>query len=65
MKFSVIVTRDCTESTTVEVSAKSPSEAEAKALNIASANDGNDVEWTVDDNSGDQSDPYTNGADPI
>ena len=59
MKFSVIVTRDCTESTTVEVNAKSRSAAEEKALAIASANDGSDVEWEPDDCSGMQSDPYT------
>ena len=63
MKYDVIVTRDCTESATVQVDAKNEAEANEKALAIASANDGADVEWEHDDCSGMQSDPYTTGCD--
>lgn len=46
-KFKMIVTRDITESTTVEVEA--PTEAEAEELAIAKAQE-RGVEWDIDEN---------------
>lgn len=55
MKFNVTVTRDTTESTTVDVEADSAEEAEAKALDEANQ-DANAFDWVADDCSG--GDPY-------
>ena len=63
MRYSVIVTRDTTESTTVTVKARNRSDAAEKALEIASADYGSNVEWTPDDCSGMQSEPYVTGCD--
>lgn len=65
MKYSVIVTRDCTESAVVKINASSPEKAQEKALSMAIKNDGADLEWEADDCSGMQSDPYTTGCDKI
>lgn len=60
-RYSVIVTRDATESVTIEVAARSEAEAEEKARDEAENNW--DLQWTVDDGNWHQ--PYTNGADLV
>jgi hypothetical protein len=60
-RYSVIVTRDATESVTIEVAARSPGEAETKAREEAENN--RDLDWTLDD--GNFHDPYTNGAELV
>jgi hypothetical protein len=61
-KFNILVTRDCTETTTVDVEAVTLEEAKAKALEEAN-NEPWSFEWVHDDNSGDQSEPYVTGSD--
>lgn len=58
-RYSVIVTRDATESVTIEVAARDEAEAEAKAIEAAEYSE----DWTLDD--GNFHDPYTNGADLV
>lgn len=60
-RYEVIVTRDATESVTVEVVAQSEADAEAKAKELAYCDD--DLPWTLDD--GNYHDPYTNGAELV
>lgn len=62
-KFTVTVTRETTESTTIEVEAADASEAEDLALEQASADYGANVEWSHDECSGMQSEPYTTNCD--
>jgi len=50
MKFKVLVTRDCTESVSVEVEADSRDEAAGKACSKAYGD--YDLEWTYNDGSG-------------
>lgn len=57
--YSVIVTRDITESCTIIVNATSPAEAEGLARQ---ASHGEDITWTVDDPPNGH-DHYTNGAE--
>lgn len=61
-RYSVMVTRDCTESVAVEIEASSAAEAEALALTAVSLRP-DAFEWQPDECSADQSEPYTNGAD--
>lgn len=61
--FRVIVTRDVTESTVVEVEADTEEQAEDAALD--KLRDGMDAEWEVDDGSWNQASPYVTGIDPI
>jgi hypothetical protein len=61
--FSVIVTRETTESTVVLVKARNASAAEDKALELASADYGSNVEWTPDECSGMQAEPYVTNCD--
>lgn len=56
-KYNVLVTRDCTESTTVDVEADDPEEAKEKALNEALYR-GHLFDWTPDDGSGGGDTPY-------
>jgi hypothetical protein len=53
-RYSVLVTRDCTESTEVEVMAKNKAEARDRALEIASRGPTSYI-WTQNDNN---SEPY-------
>jgi hypothetical protein len=55
-RYTVIITRDVTESCVVEVQAKSKIFAADKAFKWLAQSD--DPKWTVDDGSGDNSDPY-------
>lgn len=59
--YSVIVTRDVTESTVVYVHAKSVEDANEKALDIA--RDGPDIEWELDVGSCGTQDPYIGDPD--
>lgn len=61
-KFTVIVTRDTTESTAIEIEAANESDAEDMALELASADYGSGVVWEHDEYSGMQSEPYTTGV---
>ena len=55
-RYSVIITRDITESTTVVVSAAGVRDAEEKALKALSLQE--DTQWEVDDGSWNSADPY-------
>lgn len=59
-RYSVIVTRDMTESTVVEIEATDQAEAQEKAKQFA--RDNANLTWEPDDN-GNPGDPYTNGAE--
>lgn len=61
-KFNVPVTRECTQTTMVDVEAANVEEAVAKAVEEASSEHYN-FEWTLDDNSGDSNEPYFAGDD--
>lgn len=56
-KYSIILTRDVTESTVVVVEADTPDQAEALALET----DASSVTWTVDDGN-DWPAPYVTGT---
>lgn len=57
-KYSIILTRDVTESTTVEVEADTPDQAEALALET----DASSVTWAIDDGNV-WPDPYVTGTE--
>ena len=59
--YSVILTRDITESTVVDVRAASPEEAERLAHEKLL--ESTDAVWRVDDGSWNQSDIYATGVD--
>ncbi len=61
--YSVIITRDVTESTVVEVAATDPEQAEELALEKLSNTIG--ATWETDDGSWDQSEPYVTDAEEI
>ena len=61
--YAVIVTRDVTESTIIEVEAGSMEKAEGLALEKLS--DSTDAEWLVDDGSWNHSEVYVTGVDLI
>ena len=63
-KFNVIVTRDCTESTTVDVIAADRQEASAKAQAEARAHPSR-FDWVHDDGSGGFDVPYVAGGDAV
>lgn len=48
-RFSVLLTRDATESTTVEVEADTPEQAEEKALQQVGRYGENNTTWTLDE----------------
>lgn len=56
MKYTIIVTRDVTESTVVDVDAENESDARWKALNALGG-----AEWAIDDNSWNDSEPVITG----
>lgn len=62
-RYSVIVTRDTTESTVMLVEADSEEEAEAKA--IEASHDDLPITWIQDDTPNASKDHYTNGAELI
>ncbi|MEO5338712.1 MAG: hypothetical protein H7841_17780 [Magnetospirillum sp. WYHS-4] len=61
--FRVIITRDVTESTVVEVEAGSEEQAETAALDKLHAS--TDAEWEIDEGSWNQGSPYITGIDRI
>lgn len=61
--FRVIVTRDVTESTVIEVTAESEEQAETAALDKLHA--GTDTEWEIDEGSWNRGSPYITGIDRI
>ncbi len=62
-RYSVIVTRDVTESTVVEVEAESPEQVEAVAL--AKLFESADTQWDLDDGSWNKGDAYVTGVDEL
>ena len=62
-RFAVIVTRDVTESTVIEVEAETREQAEITALD--KLQDSTGTEWRVDDGSWNNSDLYVTATDPI
>lgn len=62
-KYSVIVTRDTTESTVVEIHAEDEDDAEAKA--VAFTHDNPHLEWEQDFTPNASKEHYTNGAELI
>ncbi len=61
-KFSVIVTRDITESAVVEIDAENPEQAKEEAL--IKVWNSEDVTWENDDVAWTNSKPYVTGVDP-
>lgn len=61
--YTVIITRDVTESTVVEVEAATPEEAEDLAFQKLS--NSTDTEWRLDDGSWNQGDAYVTAVDRI
>jgi len=62
-RYSVIITRDVTESTIVQVEAETPEQAEVTAFEklFNSA----DTEWELDEGSWNKGDAYVTGVDEI
>lgn len=61
--FRVIITRDVTESTVVEVEAESEERAETAAFDKLHA--GTDTEWKIDEGSWNKGNTYVTGVDRI
>ncbi|CAM3632274.1 hypothetical protein TH8_08800 [Thalassospira profundimaris] len=61
--FQVIITRDVTESTVIEVDADTMVQAEEAAFEKLVASD--DTEWRLDDGSWNKGDAYVTAVDPI
>lgn len=62
-KFIVIITRDVTESTVVEVEAETKEQAETAAFEKLWQTE--DAEWIIDDGSWNDGDAYVTGIDPV
>jgi hypothetical protein len=62
-RFTVLITRDVTESTGVIVEAQDPEAAEAVAFAALSAS--SDAIWTLDEGSWNSGDPYITALDPL
>lgn len=61
--FQVIITRDVTESTVIEVDAETKEQAEEAAFEKLLASE--DTEWRLDDGSWNNGDAYVTAVDPI
>ncbi len=61
--FRVIITRDVTESTVVEVEAETEEQAETAAFDKLHVS--TDTEWEIDEGSWNQSDAYVTGIDRV
>ena len=61
--FQVIITRDVTESTVIEVDAETKEQAEEAAFEKLLASE--DTEWCLDDGSWNNGDAYVTAVDPI
>ncbi|MBF0327263.1 MAG: hypothetical protein HQL42_19685 [Alphaproteobacteria bacterium] len=62
-RYSVIITRDVTESTIVQVETKTPEQAETAA--IEKLFESTDTEWELDEGSWNKADAYVSGVDEI
>ena len=62
-RFTVLITRDVTESTSVTVEAADAEAAEAAAFAALSAS--SDATWTLDEGSWNSGDPYITALDPL
>lgn len=62
-KFIVIITRDITESTMIEVEAETEEQAETAAFEKLWRTE--DAEWTLDDGSWNNGDAYVTSIDPV
>jgi hypothetical protein len=60
-RYNVIITRDVTESTIVQVEADTPEQAEMAA--IAKLHESADTEWELDEGSWNKGDSYVTGVD--
>jgi len=60
-RYSVILTRDVTESTRVEVEAETPEQAETRAFEKLF--NSTDTEWELDEGSWNKADAYVTGVD--
>lgn len=63
-KFNVLVTRDCTESTVVDVEAATEAQARKQAWREIMNGPGN-FDWVVDDGSGHWSKPKITGCEEV
>lgn len=61
--FQVIITRDVTESTVIEVDAKTKEQAEEAAFEKLLGSE--DTEWRLDDGSWNNGDAYVTAVNPI
>ena len=62
-RFTVLITRAVTESTSVTVEAADAVAAESAALKALS--DSSDAIWTLDEGSWNNGDPYVTARDPV
>ena len=62
-RYSVIITRDVTESTIVQVEAEAPEPAETAA--IEKLFESTETEWELDEGSWNRGDAYVTGVDEI
>jgi len=62
-RYRVIITRDVTESTLVEVEAETPELAEAAAFDTLYAS--TDTEWELDEGSWNRGDSHVTGMDEL
>ncbi|WP_096703334.1 hypothetical protein [Magnetospirillum sp. 15-1] len=62
-RYSVIITRDVTESTIVQVETETPEQAETAA--IEKLFESTDTEWELDEGSWNKADAYVSGVDEI
>ncbi len=62
-RYRVIITRDVTESTIVQVETETPEQAETAA--IEKLFESTDTEWELDEGSWNKADAYVSGVDEI
>ena len=62
-RYSVIITRDVTESTIVQVEAETSEQAETAAFD--KLHDSTDTEWELDEGSWNKGDAYISGVDEV
>lgn len=62
-RYSVIITRDVTESTVIQVEAETPVQAETAAF--AKLHGSADTEWELDEGSWNKGDSYVTGVDEL
>jgi hypothetical protein len=62
-RYSVIITRDVTESTIVQVESETPEQAETAAFE--KMHQSTDTEWDLDEGSWNKGDAYVTGVEEI